>query len=62
MLNYVGNGVNPAISPRIAVWVDKSYNEAPKASDSNCARMVVMAKAGNILPFMIKKGCDIINN
>ena len=38
------------ISQRIAVWVDKSYNEAPKASDGNCARMVVMTKAGNILP------------
>lgn len=59
MLHYVGNGVNLAISPRIAVWVDKSYNEAPKASEGNCARMVVMAKAGNILPFTIKKGCVI---
>lgn len=60
MLHCVGNGVNPAINPRIAVWVDKSYNEAPKASDGNCARMVVMAKAGNILPITIKKGCDIM--
>ena len=62
MLHCVGNGINPAISPRIAVWVDKSYNEASKASDGNCARMVVMEKAGNILPFMTKKSYDIMNN